>query len=61
MIMGFTNSDYVDEILQKALYMGISDKVFDEAKKIMDSKQISFYDSVVEAYDLILKDSKGKG
>lgn len=53
--MGFTNADYVDEILQNALYMGISDRVFDEAKKIMNSKQMSFYDAVVEAYEMILK------
>jgi hypothetical protein len=56
MNMGFTNADYADEILRKAYRDGISDKIFDESKKIMDTKEISFYDAVFEAYELVLKE-----
>lgn len=60
MDMGFTNSDYIDEILQKALYMGISDRVFDESKKIMSNKQLSFYDSIPEAFDKVFKEHESQ-
>lgn len=60
MDMGFTNSDYIDEILQKALYMGISDRVFDESKRIMHVKDLSFYDSIPEAFEKVFKENESQ-